>query len=363
MDYFREKPLCCRSAYVVSRVTDMTKISRLFNLLTALVLGTILSTTWYMNNARTQHLKPPKMRRQPLKPSQYCRGCRKLINDTLEIYSRPWRKQQARLDEFRSVLRGQCHGLEDAIMTKANSPESTRLTLKRVVSSSFFNILPRRSPISNKTWDTCAVVGNGGILFDSHCGTKIDSADFVIRCNLPPVSGDFKTHVGNKSSLVTANPSIFRELLKLGNYSQRFAERINAYGDAMIAFPDESNLVFNSIGILRALNSPSRPVFLNPRYLSKLTVFWRSRGVKAARLSSGFFMVSMALELCRNVHVYGFWPLNVDPFGLYYLPHHYYDNRMPKRFHKMSAEFQSLLQLHVQGVIRLHLGSCEKSSS
>lgn len=36
-------------------------------------------------------------------------------------------------------------------------------------------------PFSNKTWDTCAVVGNGGILNNSSCGKMIDSAQFVIR--------------------------------------------------------------------------------------------------------------------------------------------------------------------------------------
>ncbi|XP_053708094.1 alpha-2,8-sialyltransferase 8F-like isoform X1 [Synchiropus splendidus] len=318
---------------------SMFPFKSVFTILTVVSVGVVLAVTWYMQSDR------------------------KLISDTLEMYSRPWRKQQEHLDEFRSLLREQCNGSEDAIVTKANSPENTRLTLKRVVSRSFFNILPWTNPFSKKTWDTCSVVGNGGILFDSHCGKEIDSADFVIRCNLPPLNGNFKTHVGNKSSLVTANPSIFKELSKLGNYSQRLAERIKTFGDAIIAFPDQTHLVFKSINILRALKSPSRPVFLHPKYLSKLTDFWRSRGVKAARLSSGFFMVSMALELCRNVHVYGFWPLSVDPFGLYYLSHHYYDNRMPKRVHKMSAEFQSLLQLHVQGVIRLHLGSCEKPSS
>ncbi|XP_053708788.1 alpha-2,8-sialyltransferase 8F-like [Synchiropus splendidus] len=327
-------------------------------------LGSLAATLfWVTLDDGVNHFKLPKMKRQPLKPSQFCQGCKKLIDDTVEIYSRTWWRQQQHQKNFRSLLREQCNGLDDAILTKANSRVKTHLSPKRVVSRYFYSILPRRNPFFNKTWDTCAVVGNGGILFDSHCGKKIDSANFVIRCNLPPLNGDFMTHVGNKSSLVTANPSIFYEINRLGNYSERFLDRISAYGNAMIALPDQTDLVFKSISILRALKSPSRPVFLNPKYMSKLTDFWRSRGVKAARLSSGLFMVSMALELCRNVHVYGFWPFNIDPFGLYYLPHHYYDNRMPRRFHKMSAEFINLLQLHVQGVIRLHLGSCEKPSS
>lgn len=40
----------------------------------------------------------------------------------------------------------------------------------------------QENPFVNTTWDTCSVVGNGGILANSSCGEKIDSAQFVIRC-------------------------------------------------------------------------------------------------------------------------------------------------------------------------------------
>lgn len=44
-----------------------------------------------------------------------------------------------------------------------------------------FFLSNQEHPFLNKTWGSCAVVGNGGILSNSSCGKTIDSAQFVIR--------------------------------------------------------------------------------------------------------------------------------------------------------------------------------------
>ncbi len=49
----------------------------------------------------------------------------------------------------------------------------------------------------------------------------------------------------------------------------------------------------------------SRGAFFSPYYLQTLDRFWKGRGLKSIRLSSGFMLISTALELCENVHVYG----------------------------------------------------------
>ncbi|XP_030231057.1 alpha-2,8-sialyltransferase 8F isoform X1 [Gadus morhua] len=224
-----------------------------------------------------------------------------------------------------------------------------------------------RNPFSTKTWDTCSVVGNGGILSNSTCGEMIDSAQFVIRCNLPPVENSFLKDVGNKTNLVTANPSIFHQKFRgLQERRRPFMESMRRYNDSLMLLPAFSYSMNTAVS-LRALytiedfESPIRPVFLNPEYLLNLHSFWSSKGLNK-RLSSGLMVASLALELCTNVHLYGFWPFDQHPLLQQPLNNHYYDNVPSKNVHAMPAEFDHLLRLHEQGVLKIHLGECRPSS-
>ena len=142
-------------------------------------------------------------------------------------------------------------------------------------------------------------------------------------------------------------------------------EKLRSYGNAMLFLPTFS-YGYNTPVCLRALytvqdfKEPIVPIFVNPGYLLDLFAFWRSQGVKSpVRLSTGIIMASMALELCSEVHLYGFWPFDFHPYANHTLTHHYYDNKPVKaNVHAMPAEFESLLRLHSQGVLRLHLGYC-----
>ncbi|GCB74478.1 hypothetical protein scyTo_0003568 [Scyliorhinus torazame] len=49
------------------------------------------------------------------------------------------------------------------------------------ISRNLHSLLPDVSPMKNKRFSTCAVVGNSGILLGSGCGKEIDSHEFVIR--------------------------------------------------------------------------------------------------------------------------------------------------------------------------------------
>lgn len=49
------------------------------------------------------------------------------------------------------------------------------------ISHDLHSLLPEVSPMKNRRFKTCAVVGNSGILLDSECGKEIDSHNFVIR--------------------------------------------------------------------------------------------------------------------------------------------------------------------------------------
>uniref|UniRef100_A0A3B5AVX5 Alpha-2,8-sialyltransferase 8F-like n=1 Tax=Stegastes partitus TaxID=144197 RepID=A0A3B5AVX5_9TELE len=271
----------------------------------------------------------------------------------------------------RSKLSNECFGLEEAIITQTSKRVGSKIVFNGVrktlqVTPQLSSIFAKKNPFSNKTWDTCAVVGNGGILTNSSCGNVIDSAQFVIRCNLPPVDNGYGKHVGVKTDLVTANPSIFTQNYEaLTGRRRPFVKRLHTYGNSLLLLPafsytSDTDVSLRAFYTIEESDSPIRPVFLNPEYFQSLLLFWRSQGLYKGQLSTGITMVSLALELCKDVHLYGFWPFSTHPFSFHNLTNHYFDNKQPKFIvHAMPTEFELLLQLHSQGVLRLHLGDCQ----
>ncbi|XP_056144507.1 alpha-2,8-sialyltransferase 8F-like [Lampris incognitus] len=356
------------------RVLLMKLLSSL--MLIFLILGTaLIALIWYVLSDSSVGPHPPYHHAQNSirsDSSEPCKDCRdNIIDEVVKRYSHGWKKQEENPKRFRSLLRSTCNGLTKSIVTQANTPLGSKVAYdgeKRkpfVVTPKLFSTFAKRHPFLNKTWNTCAVVGNGGILTNSSCGKKIDSAQFVIRCNLPPLENGYEREVGNKTDLVTANPSILFE--KFGGLLERrrpFVEKLRSYGNSLMLLPAFS-YGLNTAVSLRALytiqdfQSPTQPVFLNPEYIRSLNRFWRSQGLRTVRLSTGIIMASLALELCTSVDLYGFWPFSQHPYGHHHLTNHYYDDRQSKKkVHAMPAEFEHLLRLHSQGVLRIHLGEC-----
>uniref|UniRef100_A0A3P9M2M2 ST8 alpha-N-acetyl-neuraminide alpha-2,8-sialyltransferase 6 n=1 Tax=Oryzias latipes TaxID=8090 RepID=A0A3P9M2M2_ORYLA len=348
-------------------------LNELFSMMiTFLFVGSLLTSLgWYMVDSNNVHPPLPSQKKSPPNLPDPCKNCDENIIKALELYSEPWTKQEDNYHQFRSQLNSKCHGLEKAIITQANTPQGTKLVYdaerKRtlVVNAEVFNTFIKENPFPNKTWDTCAVVGNGGILANSSCGKTIDSAQFVIRCNLPPLSNGFEKDVGIKSDIVTANPSIITEkYFSLMRHRRPFAEAMRIYGNSMVLLPafsfgHNTALSMRAFYTLEDFESSARAVYFNPEYLKNLANFWRSEGLKSPRLSTGIMMASIALEVCSEVHLYGYWPFDVHPYRHQGLTNHYYDDRKAKnKFHAMPTEFNLLLQLHRKGVLRLHLGDC-----
>ncbi|XP_037544539.1 alpha-2,8-sialyltransferase 8F-like [Nematolebias whitei] len=338
-----------------------------------LFLGILLTTlTWFtLDDQYVEHYRlQPKMKSVP-RSVKSCKSCGENIKQALELYSQAWQKQEDTYQNFSFQLSSKCNGFQKAIITQTNTPLGSTIVYdgerKRTltVKEEMFNNFPKENPFSNKKWHTCAVVGNGGILANSSCGNAIDSAQFVIRCNLPPLSNGYEKDVGVKTNIVTANPTIF--LQKYGALTGRrlpLMKKLRDYGNSLLFLPSFS-FGMNTAVCLRVLytiedfGGPVQPVFFNPDYLHNVSLFWRSQGLRAARLSTGITMVSLALELCENVHLYGFWPFDVHPYDFKDITNHYYDNQKVTSFHAMPAEFKLLLQLHSKGVLKMNLGDCK----
>ncbi|KAK9954767.1 hypothetical protein ABG768_016813 [Culter alburnus] len=354
----------------------------IFRLLMVLIISqTVCVMIYYTSNTHSsrnamtetlQQLHCAKLRREfsvinPAK-SLDIKSVTQKISDFLNC---PYKPNTTEQDINRIKLQFCCNATGSFILTKRNTAVSQTIEYETSSASTYkinaelHSMLPEDFPWSGRRLRRCAVVGSGGILKNSSCGREIDSADFVIRFNLAHVND---SDVGLKTDLVTINPTqIKKEYKDLVKNPDPFVERVSVYGNASLIIPAFAYTFCTSLSVkaLKVLQ-PIRPqqpvVFYSPYYLRKLDRFWKGRGIREVRLSSGFIMISTAMELCENVHVYGFWPFDSD-LQERPVPYHYYDlNRPHPYMHKMPEEFVRLLQLHSQGALTLHLQPCSSQT-
>uniref|UniRef100_UPI00398EFF1B alpha-2,8-sialyltransferase 8E isoform X5 n=1 Tax=Pristiophorus japonicus TaxID=55135 RepID=UPI00398EFF1B len=327
-----------------------------------------------------------ELREGPLKYNSSI--CRKLRNEITEVkvlsmvklselFDRwktlqlcKWERNKTAANIFKSHLTRCCNAPAFLFTTQKNTPKGIKLKYE-VDSSGFlfigaevFELFPKEMPYSRSQFKKCAVVGNGGILKNSRCGNEIDSTDFVFRCNLPPISEKYTMDVGLKTDIVTINPSIVTDRFhKLDKWRRPFYEVLQAYENASVVMPAfyntrNTDVSFRVKYVLDDFESQQSMFYFHPRYLENVSRFWMRQGLRAKRLSSGLMLVTAAMELCEEVHLYGFWAFPMDPSGLY-ITHHYYDNVKPRPgFHKMTTEIFNFLHMHSKGILQVHTEIC-----
>lgn len=235
----------------------------------------------------------------------------------------------------------------------------------KIITSEIYHHLPKINPYSSKRFKSCAVIGNSGLLINSSCGASVDQHDYVFRCNLAPLE-PFKKDAGMKSDFITMNPSLVDRNykgLKSSEDNKAFTADISKY-DGLLWVPcfGFSTMFPLAYKVLTAYKGTKpRLVCGYPTHFKAAADFWEERGMNK-RLSTGFYLVTTAIQLCDEVHIYGFWP-----FSARYtderadVPYHYFDDlgfHVAKSTHSMDREFNVLLQLHTLGVVHLNVGTC-----
>uniref|UniRef100_A0A3Q1CNH2 Alpha-2,8-sialyltransferase 8E n=1 Tax=Amphiprion ocellaris TaxID=80972 RepID=A0A3Q1CNH2_AMPOC len=277
-----------------------------------------------------------------------------------------WEQNKEETSNFKMSLSRCCNAPSFLFTTKRNTPAGTKLRYEGVLSPRLpaLFIQPSDMPYSKSQYKKCAVIGNGGIIKNSKCGKEIDSADFVFRCNIPPINDKYSADVGTKTDLVTINPSIITERFqKLEKWRRPFYEVLQNYENSSVVLPAfyntrNTDVSFRVKYMLDDFDSQRGVFFFHPQYLLNVQRFWAVQGVRAKRLSSGLMLVTAALEMCEEVHLYGFWAFPMNPSGIF-ITHHYYDNVKPRPgFHAMPHEIFNFIHMHTRGIINVHTGQC-----
>ncbi|XP_033123964.1 alpha-2,8-sialyltransferase 8F-like, partial [Anneissia japonica] len=189
------------------------------------------------------------------------------IADTLQI---PWKLNISNVYKLRNEIAKSVHTEMILNQNDVRLSETIRYMNQNktvTISKKFYNMLPKISPIKGNN-KRCAIVGNGGILSGSKCGNEIDMADFVIRCNAPPIN-HFPEDAGLKSNITTFNPtiltlryvlcrlsltSLLRNIIRREENILQFYSIVITTGAAMSIAIYDNNAIPVSLKILSAKN-------------------------------------------------------------------------------------------------------------
>ncbi|KAM8995887.1 alpha-N-acetylgalactosaminide alpha-2,6-sialyltransferase 6 isoform 1-T2 [Ara ararauna] len=179
----------------------------------------------------------------------------------------------------------------------------------------------------------CVIVTSSSHLLGTRLGTAIDGAECTIRMNDAPTTG-YEADVGNKTSFrVVAHSSLYRVLKRPQEFVNKTPETI------FIFWGPPAKMQKSLLKIIQRVSAsfPNMTAYVvSPGRMKQFDDLFRGetgkdREKSRSWLSTGWFTMVIAVELCDAVHVYGMVPPNYcgrrpPPRRL---PYHYYEPKGP----------------------------------
>ncbi|XP_042734909.1 alpha-N-acetylgalactosaminide alpha-2,6-sialyltransferase 6 isoform X1 [Lagopus leucura] len=158
----------------------------------------------------------------------------------------------------------------------------------------------------------CAIVTSSSHLLGTHLGTEIDQTECTIRMNDAPTTG-YEADVGNKTTFrVVAHSSVYRVLRRPQEFVNKTPETI------LIFWGPPAKMQKGLLKIIQRVGAsfPNMTAYIvSPHRMKQFDELFRGetgkdREKSRSWLSTGWFTMGIAVELCDTVHVYGMVPPN-----------------------------------------------------
>ncbi|ELW62012.1 Alpha-N-acetylgalactosaminide alpha-2,6-sialyltransferase 6 [Tupaia chinensis] len=194
--------------------------------------------------------------------------------------------------------------------------------------------------LGNKTLPSrchqCVIISSSSHLLGTKLGPEIERAECTIRMNDAPTTG-YSADVGNKTTFrVVAHSSVFRVLRRPQEFVNRTPETVFIFwGPPSKMQKPQGSLVRV---IQRAgLAFPTMEAYaISPARMHQFDDLFRGETGKDREkshswLSTGWFTMVIAVELCDHVHVYGMVPPDYcsQRSRPQRMPYHYYEPKGP----------------------------------
>ena len=214
--------------------------------------------------------------------------------------------------------------------------------LTPAVKASISSILPADDPFHGRVFNVCSLVGSSGSLLYHENGPEIDQSDLVIRFNHAPIKM-YEKFVGSRTDLRISNGEHlgFNE-----NPNEKSLHHLRSK-----SFLARMLLYEKHFGKKKDMPYLVHPGFTE--YVANASLPYIA--------SSGYFAILMAMEVCSNVHLYGFHSSFRQGSR-----HHYFNNEVPANIKRDTSEYERLKKLEEHGLLKFAepcLHECYGSSS
>ncbi|XP_076014813.1 alpha-N-acetylgalactosaminide alpha-2,6-sialyltransferase 6 isoform X2 [Genypterus blacodes] len=181
----------------------------------------------------------------------------------------------------------------------------------------------------------CALVTSSSHVLGSRAGEEINSAECVIRMNDAPTSG-YEADVGNRTTVrVVAHSSVFRVTRRPKEYLKGTGSNpiIIFWGPPNKIGKDAKGTLYRIIQKVSMTYNNLSCFTITPSKMKKFDSLFqketgRDRQKSQSWLSTGWFTMVIAIEMCDNIKVYGMVPPNhCGKSGSKKMPYHYYKPR------------------------------------
>ncbi|KAK9532384.1 hypothetical protein VZT92_009767 [Zoarces viviparus] len=192
----------------------------------------------------------------------------------------------------------------------------------------------------------CALVSSSGQMFGAGVGEEIDKVGCVIRMNNAPTQG-YEKDVGNRTSVrVVSHTSVPLLVKNESYYFQQSADTTYVFwGPERNMRQDGKGHIFNTLLKIAERYPKVRIYAVTTEKIQYCDgVFQNETGKNrmktGAFLSTGFFAMILAIDICDSIHVYGMIDDNYCSRANHsVVPYHYYErNRIDEckmyRFHE-----------------------------
>ncbi|XP_060613553.2 alpha-N-acetyl-neuraminyl-2,3-beta-galactosyl-1,3-N-acetyl-galactosaminide alpha-2,6-sialyltransferase [Anolis sagrei] len=171
--------------------------------------------------------------------------------------------------------------------------------------------VPEGKPLARAPCRHCAVVSSSGQMLGSRSGKEIDAKECVLRMNQAPTQG-FEEDVGGRSTVrVVSHTSIPLLLRNQSYFFTRSRDTLYVvWGPPRLMSREKTGLVYRALLKVKEMYPSLRLYTLTEEMMAHCDALFqletgKDRMKSGSFLSTGWFTMVLAMELCEQIFVFG----------------------------------------------------------